>query len=310
MTRPTPPKPGAGAKVKQRPEAKTTKTFKTATWDPSKKGKRVVLYADSGMGKTTLEALLPNPKFVNFNGGSDQIFHPVTGKPLNYIPGVETFDDVRALCRQPDLFKPGDSFVLDTATEFEGGPILDWMLENVPHEKGPSIPIKRVEDYGFGKGFRHLYDTARLPLADYDFLIERGVNVVLSCPMQQVETSNSGGGDFLCDVPKLQKAHGKSTPAVWALYNEWADHILKIDYDDVNVGEGKASGTAERVVRVHGLPHFKAKSRSIPHLFPVVSFSEPSDDSIWRFLFNEAWRETDEWKEYQKELGGEEEDGA
>ena len=32
-------------------------------------------------------------------------------------------------------------------------------------------------------------------------------------------------------------------------------------------------GTAERVVRVHGLPHFKAKSRSIPHLFPVVSFA-------------------------------------
>lgn len=296
--RPLPPKPG----TKPRPKTQKVKTFKTATWEPVKKGKRIIVYADSGMGKTTLAALLPNPKFVNFNGGSDQILHPITGKPLTYIPGVETFDDVRNLCRQTDLFEPGDSFVEDTATEFEGGAILRWMLENVPHEKGAGIPIKRIEDYGFGKGYRHLYDTSRLPLADYDFLIDRGVNVVLSCQMQQVETSNSGGGDFLCDVPKLQKAHGKSTPSVWALYNEWADHIFKITYNNVNVTDGKAAGTSERVIRVHGEPHFKAKSRSIPHLFPVVSFSEPRDDSIWRFLFDEAWRETDEWKEYEQEM--------
>lgn len=295
--RPTPPKPG---QAKARPEARKTKMFKTAKWEPTKKGKRIVVYADSGMGKTTLEALLPNPKFANFSGGSDQILHPVTGKPLTYIPGVETFDDVRDLCHQTDLFEPGDSFVEDTATEFEGGPLLNWMLANVKHEKIPDKVIKRIGDYGYGNGFRHLYDTARLPLADYDSLIDRGVNVVLSCQMQQIEMSNSGGGNFLCDVPKLQKAHGKSTPAVWALYDEWADHIFKIDYYDISVDGGKAVGTSERVVRVHGLPHFKAKSRSIPHLFPVVSFSEPSDDSIWRFLFDEAWRETDEWKEYNK----------
>ena len=302
MTRPTPPKPGTAA-AKSRPEAKIIKTFKTAMWDPSKKGKRIIVYADSGMGKTTLLCLLPNPKFANFNGGNDQIFHPVTGEPLTYIPGAETFGDVRALCRQTDLFKPGDSFVLDTATEFECGPILNWLLANVKHEKIPDKVIKYLDDYGYGKGFRYLYDTARLPLADYDFLINRGVNVVLSCQMQQIEMKNSGGEDYQCDVPKLQKEHGKSTPSVWALYNEWADHIFQIDYEAVLADKGKALGTSERVIRVHGEPHFKAKSRSIPHLFPVVSFSEPSDDSIWRFLFDEVWRETDEWKEYQKELG-------
>lgn len=303
-TPPTPPKPGAGAKA--RPEARVTKTFKTVAWEPAKKGERIIVYADSGMGKTTLEALLPNPKFANFSGGSDKIKHPVTGKPLIHIPDLETLDDVRDMCRQTDLFEPGDSFVEDTATEFEGGPILTWLLANVKHEKIPDKVIKYIGDYGYGNGFRHLYDTARLPLADYDFLIDRGVNVVLSCQMQQVELRNSGGADYQCDVPKLQKEHGKSTPAVWALYNEWADHIFKIDYNDVRVSDGKSAGTAERVIKVHGLPNFKAKSRSIPHLFPVVSFDEPSDDSIWRFLFAEAWRETDEWKEYQKELGGEE----
>lgn len=302
--RPTPPKPPKPGQAKARPEARKTKTFKTATYAPAKKGKRIVVYADSGMGKTTLESLLPNPWFANFNGGSDQVMHPITGKPLNYIPGVETFDDVRDVCRQTDLFESGDSFVLDTATEFEYAALL-WTFANVKHEKEPSKIIKRIGDYDWGGGYRHLYDTMRLPLAAFDFLIDRGVNVVISCQMQQVTLTSASHGTHLCDVPKLQQAHGKNnnTPAVWGLYNEWADHIFKIDYADIVVEGSKTTGEGERVVWVHGKPAFKAKSRSIPHLFPVVSFDEPSDDSIWRFLFDEAWRETDEWKEYQKELG-------
>jgi hypothetical protein len=265
-----------------------SKQFATAKWGTTKKGERIVLYANSGMGKTTLESMLPNPKFINFSGGGDKIRHPLTGERLVYIPGIESFEDVRAICRQTDLFDPGDSFILDTATEFEPTAALTWMLKNIKHEKG--YVIKRIEDYGWGKGYRHLYDTMRLPLADFDFLIDRGVNVVLSCQMQQVLVSNSSGGDFLCDVPKLQKAHGTTTPAVWELYNEWADHIFKIDYADVQAVEGKARGTGDRVIRVHGAPTFRAKSRSIPHTFPVVSFDHPGDDSIWRFLFDEAWK--------------------
>jgi hypothetical protein len=241
------------------------------------------------MGKTTLASMLPNPKFADFKGGSDKIKHPITGEPLVYIPGVETFNDIRSVCRQDDLFNPGDSFVLDTATDFEYVAALAWTLDNIPHEKGQKVT--RIEGYGYGKGYRHLYDTMRLPLIDFDYLIDRGVNVVLLCQMQQIEISNSGGGDFLCDVPKLQKAHGKSTPAVWELYNEWSDHILKIDYNDVQAFDGKARGSNERVIRVHGQPHFKAKSRTIPHTFPVISFESPQDDSIWKFIFKEAWKD-------------------
>ena len=283
-----PPKPGQ-TRPATRP-GQSTKQFTIEQWGTTKQGERIVIYADSGMGKTTLESLLPNPKFANFNGGSDKIRHPITGERLNYIPNVKTFDDVRNVCRQPGLLQPGDSFVLDTGTEFEST-ALTWTFENIPHEKGKQVIIRRIEDYGWGKGYRHLYDTMRLPLGVFDMLIERGVNVVISCQMQQVEIPNSKGQDFLCDVPKLQKAHGKTTPAVWALYNEWADHIFKIDYNDVNVSEnGKAFGTSERVIRVHGDPSFKAKSRSIPHTFPVVSFSEPADGSIWEFLFDGAWK--------------------
>ena len=284
--RPAPPTRQTPAVTKP---AVTAKKFETATWDTAKEGQRIIVYADSGMGKTTLESMLPNPKFADFRGGSDKIKHPLTGERLVHIPDVKTFDDVRAVCHQPGLFEPGDSFVIDTGTAFEDE-ALAWTLENIPHEKG-KITIKRIEDYGYGKGYRHLYDTMKLPLADFDVLIRRGINVVISCQMQQVEISHSGGEEFLCVVPKLQKAHGKSTPSVWSMYDEWSDHIFKIGYGDIQASDGKAASTGERVIYVHGQVHFKAKSRTIPSEFPVVSFSHPGDSSIWEFLFNEAWRD-------------------
>jgi len=282
---PTPP-------TRQAPKTTPVKNFQAATWDTDKEGQRIILYADSGMGKTTLAAMLPNPKFADFKGGSDKILHPITGERLIHIPGCETFDDVRAVCHQPGLLKAGDSFVLDTGTAFEDTG-LEWTLDNILHEKGKTI--KRIEDYGYGKGYRHLYDTMKLPLADFDTLIRRGVNVVILCQMQQVEIANSGGENYLCDVPKLQKAHGKNdnVPAVWSLYDEWADHVLKIDYGDIQASEGKAASTGEHVVRVHGRPHFKAKSRTIPSEFPVISFSHPGDDAIWRYLFDRVWRDVE-----------------
>jgi hypothetical protein len=274
-----------------------TKKFEAATWDTAKEGQRIIVYADSGMGKTTLASMLPNPKFADFKGGSDKVLHPTTGERLVHIPGVETFDDVRAVCHQPGLLKPDDSFILDTGTAFEDAG-LEWTLENVKAgNKGKHYTATRIEGYDWGKGFRHLYDTMKLPLADFDTLIRRGVNVVILCQMQQVEIAHAGGENFLCDTPKLQKAHGKSTPSVWGVYCEWADHVLKIGYNDIRASEGKAAGGNERAVFVHGQVHFKAKSRTIPNDFPVVSFAHPGDDSIWRFLFDEAWRESEEDQE-------------
>jgi hypothetical protein len=291
--KPKPPATRTPAPVGNKKPAAIAKIFKTATWEASKRGESIIVYTDSGMGKTTLAAMLPNPKFLDFRGGSDKIRHPVTGERLNHIPGVETFDDVRSICRQPGLFAAGDSFVLDTGTAFEDVG-LDWTLANVPHEKG--LPIHRIEDYGWGKGYRHLYDTMRLPLADFDTLLNRGVNVIINCQMAQTEVPNSGGENFLCDIPKLQQAHGKhdNVPSVWGLYVEWADHVLKIGYSNIQATDGKAASSGERVIFVHGQVNFKAKSRVIPCQFPIVSFSEPKDDTIWQFLFDENWPKEDE----------------
>jgi len=289
--KPQPPATRIPAPAGNKKPAVAAKVFKTATWETSEEGKRILLYAGSGMGKTTLAAMLPKPQFIDMRGGSDKIKHPITGEKLEHIPGVETFDDVRAVCRQPGLLSKGDTLVIDTGTEFEDRG-LDWTLANVPAgEKGKHYPAERIESYGWGKGYRHLFDTMKLPLSDFDTLIHRGVSVAITCQMQQISIAHAGGEDFLCDVPKLQHQHGKTCPSIWGMYCEWADHVLKIGYNDVQTEGGKAAGGSERVIFVHGKVHFKAKSRTIPSRFPIVSFSEPKDDTIWQFIFDENWPE-------------------
>ena len=267
------------------------KTFQVKTWSGDKEGEKIIAYADSGMGKTTLASMAPSAVFIGLDDGGRKILNPKTGEPLTFIEGIETFDDFRAALHQHDLFKDYQTIVIDTATKMEEL-ALDWTLANVKTEKGAFV--NRIEGYGWGKGYRHLYDTMRYPLADLDPLVKQGKNVLILCQMFQATVSNSGGEDFLCDVPKLQGQHGKTVPAVWSLYNEWADHVLKIGLNDIQSKDGKAASSGEHVVYVHGQVHFKAKSRTIPSKYPLVTFSEPADDAIWQFLFSECWREMEE----------------
>ncbi|MEE8207893.1 MAG: AAA family ATPase [Nitrosomonadaceae bacterium] len=275
-------KPAAG-KQKKKVEIKT---FHVASWSGANEGEKIIGYADSGMGKTTLAALSPTPVFLGVDDGGRKIKDPRTGEELRYIPGVEIFDDFRQAVQQPDLFNDYQTVVIDTGTILESW-AHDWMLQNIPTEKGG--PASNIEKYGWGKGHRHLYDTMRLPLADFDALVRRGKNILILCQMQQVTVANAGGEDFLCDAPKLAPQHGK-TPSVWGLWTEWADHVFKIGYSDFVAKDKKAKSSSERLIFLHGQAHFKAKSRTVPGRFPLVSFADPTDDSLWQFIFDEAWK--------------------
>lgn len=261
------------------------KTFSIKQWEGSKEGEKIIIYADSGMGKTTLSAMAPTPVFIALDDGSRKVTHPLTGEELFHVPGVGTFDDVRFALQQTDLFDEAETVVIDTATVMEDL-ALQWTLDNVPHEKGHLV--NRIEGYGYGKGYRHLYDTMKLPLADMDRIVRQGKNVIVICQLNQVEIANAGGEDFLKEIPKLQPSHGKGTPSVWGAYVEWADHVFKIGYESVSATDGKAIAGNNRAVFVHPEIYFAAKSRG-PKLrdYPVVSFNTPEDDSLWNFLFPE-----------------------
>ena len=288
-----PPAMPAGGKGSKPPtqQMRSKKTFIAAKWSGDNEGEKIILYGDSGMGKTTLASMLPKPRFIGLDDGGRKIKHPETGEDLDHVPGVETFMDVRDALTQPDLFSDVETVVIDTATILQDL-AEKWVLENIKTDgKGPHF-VDRLTDFGWGHGFRHLYDTMHLILPDLDPLVKQGKNVILICQLQQTSISNPGGEDFLKDVPKLQNQYGKVCPSVWGLYSEWADHVFKIEYESVVTSKDKkAASSGNRVVRIHPEIHFVAKSRTIPITVPTIYFQHPADNSVWQFLFNRAWKE-------------------
>ena len=95
-------------------KTKVNKTFQVATWGSDDEGEKIIMYADSGMGKTTLASMLPTPTFAGLDDGGRKIRHPITGEKLKYIPGVETFSDFRMAIQQQDLFNDYETLVVDT----------------------------------------------------------------------------------------------------------------------------------------------------------------------------------------------------
>ena len=155
-----------------------TKTFKVQPWTGEGDGEKIVVYGDTGMGKTTLCSMLPNPIFIGLDDGGRKIVNPLTQEPVKHIPNIESYDDVRAALQQTGLFPKESSCVIDTFTLLER--IAEQhVLETVEKSKGGKA--KNIKAYGWNDGSSHVLDAIRLILQDLDALIRRGVNVSLIC---------------------------------------------------------------------------------------------------------------------------------
>lgn len=283
---PMPPKRTAPPSLGKK-ETRTVKKFSTAPWTGAGEGEKIVLYGSSGVGKTTLASMLPNPIFIGLDDGGRKIRNPKTGEPVVRVEGVQAFADIRDALHQIDLFPRGSTVVIDTLTVLENL-AEPWMFDNIKHEKGGTVTS--LEGYGYGKGYTHLFETMRLIVQDLDALVRRGVNVCLICQNMAVKRANPGGLDFLEDGPKLSHPFSEKT-SVRLHICEWTDHCLRIGYHGtVVIGApdakvGKASGDVQRAVFVTPEPHFFAKSRTLSE--PVVAFETQDDDSIWTMIFEE-----------------------
>ena len=282
-TIPKPPKSAATIRTPKAPKTRAAtavpaKDFKVEAWDCAGDGKRILIYAESGMGKTTLASLAPSPVFIGVDDGGKLMINEA-GKKLRHVPGIETFTDVRG-AMQADIYDDDETIVLDQATYLQEW-ATDHVLANITNDKGAKMDS--IVRYGYNKGYQHLYDTMKLVLQDADSLIRRGKNVIIIAQATPHNIANPGGEDFLREGPRLYS--GKNAN-IEALYCEWADHIFRISYQFLAIDKKKATGASTRAIFVHPEPHFRAKSRTLTDpKFAVTSFEDPTDDSIWTFLF-------------------------
>ena len=289
--RPVPKPPKATAK-----QTVLIKNFKVEPWTGAGEGEKIVVYADTGMGKTTLCSMLPNPIFLGLDDGGRRIVNPKTQEPIKHIPDVETYEDVRAVLQQISLFPKGSSCVIDTVTLLEQR-IENHILETILLPKGAG-KAKNIKSYGWNDGSSHTLDAFRLILQDLDALIRRGVNVGLICQEQTITIANPEGIDYLQACPKL---HHDRQYSMMLEVCAWADQVFRVNYLNTAIRtEGKkiigkvASRDTTRAIYIGGAQDYRAKSRTLNkfvsdegELVDCVAFARPDDDSLWTFIFNE-----------------------
>ena len=242
---------------------------------------RITLYGPGGVGKTTLASMIPGkPLFLDLDKGSNDI-------SVSRISGIESLDDLRSIIQSDTLTQGYDSLILDTGTRAEEL-CLDWTVKNIPHEKG--FPIKRLEDYGFGKGYRHVYDTFLLLKNDLERAISRrGQNVVLICHDTINTVPNPAGEDFLRYEPALQ--HPKSGQnSIRDLVYQWSTHVFYLGFDVV-AKDGKGRGGGMRTIWTTERPTHKAKMRGRIQsgAYESLPWNDPAEDGkiLWDLVFAE-----------------------
>ena len=246
-------------------------------------GHRVVFYGPGGIGKTTLACTAPGPvAFFDLDDSLPRLKVSLSESGLNLdvrpVTNANTWQDVRdALCS--DGWSGIRSIVIDSATRAEELAAAHT-LATVPHEKKEMV-IRRIEDYGFGKGYQHVYETFLAVLGDLDQHTRAGRNVILICHDCTASVPNPSGDDWLRYEPRLQSpSSGKAS--IRLRVREWADHLLFVGYDlDVRDGKGKGSGT--RTIYPCELPHCMAKSRTLSDTLALDKF----DTTLWNHLMGD-----------------------
>ncbi len=269
--KPPPPPPPARSGNAAAPSG-TKVTFGKSS-GARRQAERIGIYGPGGIGKSTLAALAPRPKFIDIEGGTSRLHVDRVELP----EGVEwTFELVRQALQTEELWADADTVVIDTMTRLEEL-AKQHMYETVPVGQGKSA--QRIEDYGYGKGFTILYDTFLPILGDLERLWRSGKHIVLLMHDTTNRVPNPEGEDWIRYEPRLSDpTSGKGS--IRAVVREWLDHLLFIKYDVVTK-DGKAKGHGSRTIYPAETPWAMAKSRDLADPF---AFAHNQDNAIWAYF--------------------------
>lgn len=253
------------------PQAPPASNKALACVKPKPKGEKIGIYGTGGIGKTSLvKQLGDNIMWFDL----DESLSALGFMDESTFP-AETYTDIRAALAAPG-WEQHKHIVFDSATKLEEL-VVDHVLKTVPAEKGTFV--KRLEDYGYGKGVNHVYEAFLPLLADLDRHVRAGRNVVFVIHVCTNSVPNPEGEDYLRYEPRLQDPKsGKGS--IRLRLKEWLDHLFFIGYDQMVDKDGKRTGVNTRTLYPVERSFCMAKSRTLNE--PIVIL--PDDDTLWREL--------------------------
>ncbi len=234
---------------------------------------KAVIYGPEGIGKSTLASQLPDPLFIDTEGGTSQLDVKRTQAPRDFAELVSLVNEIAA---EPVC----STLVIDT---------IDWAeqlaTEAVLADTGGKITS--IEGFGYGKGYTYLGEKVSDLLHALDGVIASGKNVVLlaHAKMRKQELPDEQGA--------FDRWEMKLSRNVAPIVKEWADMLLFINYRTLVVqtdsGKNKAQG-GQRVIHTTHNPCWDAKNRhglpdemplsadALAPLFPMAR--DPMDDLL------------------------------
>lgn len=234
---------------------------------------RTIIYGSGGVGKTSLAANITGigkkPVFIDLEHGSIDM-------EVTRVKKVDCWEMLRGILQKPANFKDFDVIVIDSFTVAQEL-CSDYVVRTIPTEKNKKA--KRIGDYGYGGGYRHIFDNFKKLLSDLDHLALSGKNIIAICHDATEKVPNPAGEDFLRWTMNLQSS---SSYNLCMACKNWTDHLLFLCFDRI-AEDGKAVGGQTRTIYALEQAHFMAKSRTIKD--DQFNFATPDDATVWKAIF-------------------------
>lgn len=287
-----PQRPG-GQKPSAPSASHTHKKFEI-TESIEKRGKRIVLYAPGGWGKTSIAAMAPGAVIVDLERRTSHVAEKLakhnfplrrvaniglteSSNPEESIDAAQGFADVRHVLHNYDLWQPGMTVVIDSMTKLEEW-CWSWVVRNIKGDRG--VQVNEIEGYGYGKGYTYGFEQMTKVLQDLDVLSGRGVHSILICHDCVANFDDPAQvGEHKRYEPRLYRSGSGNTDTRLRV-REWADGVFFGTYDMKREKDGRVVGQGTRVIYTQERPGFMAKSSLPPQHFQV-SVQHEYDGTIW-----------------------------
>lgn len=215
----------------------------------TKRASKVIVYGQEGVGKTTLVGSIPKVLILDTEDGCGRYDYP----HLRCRNWVELQDSLREIGKE----------VKEKKFEYSAIAIdsIDWAEEALIRHMCQGAGVESIENVaGYGKAYVMLGEQFGEFLAGLNWLIERGVNVIMTGHAQIKKFHDPIHGEY--DRHELRLAKHCVNRA-----KEWCDGLFFLAYrtaikPKVHEGEkARAVGGKERVIYTSHTAAFDAKNR-------------------------------------------------
>ncbi len=253
-----------------------------------REARRILIYGTGGIGKTTLACQAPGPvAFFDLDGSLSSLRSGLADVPLpKVIPNAKDWVGLSSA-----LHSPGwggiKTIVIDSITVAEEW-CIQFCLRNVKTFDKPPVKAESLEDYGYGKDVRVVFENFIPLLDDLQAHYLDGRNIILIAHDCKPEEVNPMGANYVRWEPRLRSSK-KGENSIRFKVKEWCDFVgcmlfdisAKVEQDKKTAERTKkALGVGNRTLYLSELPYLMAKNRGCAGPIDIVPGKNPWDEIL------------------------------